>query len=89
MTFADSAYEACQESDALLILTEWQQFKSLDLERVREELRLPIVIDGRNSLVAEEVEAAGLVYYSMGRQTAPDQANAGVTGRTLVSTASF
>jgi UDPglucose 6-dehydrogenase len=89
VTFADSAYEACQESDALLILTEWQQFKSLDLERVREELRLPIVIDGRNSLVAEEVEAAGLVYYSMGRQTAPDQANAGVTGRTLVSTASF
>jgi len=68
VTFAEGAYEACHGSDAVLILTEWQQFKSLDFERMREELRLPIVIDGRNSLVAEETEAAGLVYYSMGRQ---------------------
>jgi UDPglucose 6-dehydrogenase len=68
--FAKSAYEACQGSDALLILTEWQEFKSLDLKLIREYLRLPIVIDGRNSLIAEEVEAADLVYYSIGRQAA-------------------
>jgi UDPglucose 6-dehydrogenase len=87
VTFADGAYEACHGSDALLILTEWQQFKALDLKRVREELRLPIVIDGRNSLVAEEVEAAGLVYYSMGRQAAHDSAGAAVDGRALIASA--
>jgi UDPglucose 6-dehydrogenase len=72
VSFADGAYEACQGSDAVLILTEWQQFKSLDLGLIRKHLRLPIVIDGRNSLIAEEVEAAGLVYYSMGRQASED-----------------
>jgi len=87
VTFAEDAYAACQGSDALLILTEWQQFKSLDLERIREELRLPIVIDGRNLFVAEEVEAAGLVYYSMGRQAAQGQTDGGVTGRALVAKA--
>jgi UDPglucose 6-dehydrogenase len=88
VTFADSAYEACQGSDALLILTEWQEFKSLDLVRIRETLRLPIVIDGRNSLVAEEVEAAGLVYYSMGRQAAEAQLDGGANNNSLVATAS-
>src|ERR1700730_4846920 len=87
VTFADGAYEACQGADALLILTEWQQFKSLDLMRVREELRLPIVIDGRNSLIAEEAEAAGLVYYSMGRQAANTQSIGPVDGRMLVANA--
>jgi UDPglucose 6-dehydrogenase len=71
----------------LLILTEWQQFKSLDLKRVREELRLPIVVDGRNSLVAEEVEAAGLIYYSMGRQAAYGEAIGRVDGRMLAANA--
>jgi UDPglucose 6-dehydrogenase len=85
VTFADGAYEACQGSDALLILTEWQQFKSLDLKRVREALRLPIVIDGRNSLIAEEVEAAGLVYYSTGRQAGYGSAAAAIDGRALIA----
>jgi UDPglucose 6-dehydrogenase len=87
VAFADSAYEACQGSDALLILTEWQEFKSLDLTRIRETLRLPIVIDGRNSLVAEEVEAAGLVYYSMGRQAAEVQLDGGAPSNSLVAAA--
>jgi UDPglucose 6-dehydrogenase len=73
ITFAGSAYEACQGSDALLILTEWQEFRTMDLKVVRDSLRLPVVIDGRNLLIAEEVEAAGLVYYSVGRQSMIDQ----------------
>lgn len=88
VSFVEDAYAACQGSDALLILTEWQEFKSLDLERIRETLRLPIIIDGRNSLIAEEVEAAGLVYYSMGRQAAQNHADVGRTGRALVGSAS-
>jgi UDPglucose 6-dehydrogenase len=72
VSFVKSAFEACQGSDALLILTEWQEFKTMDLQEVRKTLRLPIVIDGRNLLIAEEVEAAGLAYYSMGRQATHD-----------------
>ena len=48
ITFANSPYEAAQGADALLILTEWEEFANLDLERLRGELRFPIVIDGRN-----------------------------------------
>ncbi len=82
VTLVDGEYEACQGADALLILTEWQQFKSLDLKAIHERLRVPIIIDGRNSLIAEEVEAAGFVYYSIGRQ-----ATETVAGKTLVASA--
>jgi UDPglucose 6-dehydrogenase len=89
VSFAENEYEACQGADALLILTEWQQFKNLDLERIREQLRLPIVIDGRNSLNAEDVEAAGLVYYSMGRQASPvPAADSQIAEAPLVASAS-
>jgi UDPglucose 6-dehydrogenase len=87
VTFASSAFEACKGSDALLILTEWQEFKSMDLKLIRETLRLPIVIDGRNLLVAEEVEAAGLVYYSMGRQAAFGRSAGFIAPRTLADSA--
>jgi UDPglucose 6-dehydrogenase len=77
ISFASGALEACNGSDALLILTEWQEFRMIDLKRIRESLRLPIIIDGRNLLVAEEVEAAGLVYYSVGRKALPGQPGGG------------
>jgi UDPglucose 6-dehydrogenase len=87
ITFAKSAYEGCEGSDALLILTEWQEFKTMDLKLIRETLRLPIVIDGRNLLIAEEVEAASLMYYSMGRQSASNQSAGSVTARAQVASA--
>src|SRR5580698_1573602 len=46
--FASSAYEAATDADALLILTEWEEFANLDLRRLNDELKYPIVIDGRN-----------------------------------------
>src|ERR1700722_10310503 len=88
IAFAKSAYEACEGSDALLILTEWQEFKSMDLKAIRQTLRLPIIIDGRNLLVAEEVEAAGFVYYSMGRQATHNQSVGRVTMPRQVASAS-
>src|ERR1700730_17587712 len=48
ITFANSGYEAARGADALLILTEWEEFAALDLDRLRKELKYPIVIDGRN-----------------------------------------
>jgi UDPglucose 6-dehydrogenase len=70
--FVDSAYAAAKGSDALLILTDWEEFGSLDLDRLRDELRYPIVIDGRNLYGPEIMAECGLMYYSVGRATAVD-----------------
>jgi UDPglucose 6-dehydrogenase len=67
ITFANSSYEAAHGADALLILTEWEEFANLDLNRLRQELKYPIVIDGRNLYGPEVMAAEGLSYYSVGR----------------------
>lgn len=77
--YASSAYEAASGADALLILTEWEEFANLDLDRLSQELRYPIVIDGRNLYDPEVMAAHGFTYYSVGRATChPDGAPAGV-----------
>lgn len=78
ITFVNSAYEAAHNSDALLILTEWEEFANLDLKRLRQELRYPIVIDGRNLYDPEMMAAQGFTYYSVGRAAShPDGVPAG------------
>jgi len=78
ITFVNSAYEAAHGADALLILTEWEEFANLDLARLREELRYPIVIDGRNLYDSEVMAAHGFTYYSVGRAAShPDGVPAG------------
>ncbi len=67
ITFASSAYEAAHDADALLILTEWEEFATLDLDRLRKELKYPIVIDGRNLYDPDVMAAQGFTYYSVGR----------------------
>jgi UDPglucose 6-dehydrogenase len=79
ITFANSAYDAAHGADALLILTEWEEFANLDLERLRRELRYPIVIDGRNLYDPEVMAAQGFTYYSVGRAAShPDGVPAAV-----------
>src|SRR5579863_265184 len=65
--YASDAYEAAQGADALLILTEWDEFSSLDLNRLHQQLKYPIVIDGRNLYDPEVMAAHGFTYYSVGR----------------------
>jgi UDPglucose 6-dehydrogenase len=65
--YAVDAYEAARGADALLILTEWEEFASLDLDRMYKELKYPIVIDGRNLYDPECMAARGFTYYSVGR----------------------
>ena len=80
VTFASNPYEAASGADALLVLTDWEEFASLDLERLREQLRYPIVIDGRNMYKPERMAALGFHYYSVGRPLAAPKsqpANAG------------
>jgi UDPglucose 6-dehydrogenase len=79
ISFASSSYEAAHGADALLILTEWEEFANLDLNRLRDELKYPIVIDGRNLYDPEVMAAQGFTYYSVGRATShPDGAPAAV-----------
>jgi UDPglucose 6-dehydrogenase len=64
---AESAYDAASGADALLILTEWEEFAVLDLKRLRAELKYPIIIDGRNLYDPVVMAASGFTYYSVGR----------------------
>jgi UDPglucose 6-dehydrogenase len=52
----------------MLIVTEWDEFKSLDLNKVKDLMANPIIIDGRNAFDPEEVRSLGFEYYSVGRQ---------------------
>jgi UDPglucose 6-dehydrogenase len=67
MTYAENAYEAADGADALLILTDWAQFAHLDLQRLNQALRFPIVIDGRNLYKPEVMHEQGFTYVSVGR----------------------
>jgi len=74
---AEDPYQAAAGCDALLILTDWEEFGRLDLDRIRKALKYPIVIDGRNLYDPEAMVAHGLTYCSVGRQEAvPAQAAA-------------
>ena len=70
IAFAESAYEAAEKCDALLILTDWEEFAALDFKRLRQVMNHPIVIDGRNMYSRVEMERAGFSYFSVGRQEA-------------------
>lgn len=61
------AYDAAQGADALVLITEWNQFRSLDLDRVKAALRRPIFIDLRNVYEPDRMAALGLHYVSVGR----------------------
>lgn len=60
-------YEACRGADALVLATEWNEYRNPDLSRVKELLKGRCVFDGRNALVPEAVADAGLIYRGMGR----------------------
>jgi UDPglucose 6-dehydrogenase len=68
--YADGPYEAAAHADALLILTEWEEFACLDLARLRKQLKYPIILDGRNLYDPESMSACGFSYYSVGRPAA-------------------
>ncbi len=65
--FADKAIDACQDADALVIITEWDEFKQIDLKKVKSALKTPVIFDGRNIYQPEEVKNLGFKYYSIGR----------------------
>ena len=75
VTFCATAYDVAKEADALLIVTEWNEFKQLNWEKIRGFMRQPIVIDGRNIYDPAEMAARGFVYWGVGRGVQPELAN--------------
>ena len=68
LKYFDNKYKALKDTDALLILTEWDEFKGADLDKVKENMRLPIIIDGRNIYPPKDMKKKGFEYYSIGRE---------------------
>jgi UDPglucose 6-dehydrogenase len=67
LEYAGNLYEAAKDADAVLILTDWKEFAGIDLARLRETVRFPIVIDGRNLFKPQQMLQHGLTYVSVGR----------------------
>ncbi|HLY52773.1 MAG TPA: UDP-glucose/GDP-mannose dehydrogenase family protein [Steroidobacteraceae bacterium] len=67
VVLARNAYQAAEGADALAIVTEWQEFRSPDFERLREVLKAPVIFDGRNLYDPAMVGRFGLTYYAIGR----------------------
>jgi UDPglucose 6-dehydrogenase len=65
--YASGLYEACTDADAVLILTDWREFAEIDLPRLHDVMRFPIMIDGRNLHQPEKMIEFGFTYFSMGR----------------------
>ena len=67
VTFADDAYEAVQGADAVALVTEWDEYRRLDLKRLATTMATPVFVDLRNVYTRAEAEAAGFVYEAVGR----------------------
>jgi UDPglucose 6-dehydrogenase len=84
LTYCSSAYEAAQGTQGLLLVTEWEEFRQLDLAKLRETMEVPILVDGRNLFDPATVRKAGFEYVSIGRDGAR---GAGVRAHTVKPTA--
>jgi len=67
ITYARSAYDALKEADALLVVTEWNEFREPDFKRMKRAMKSPIVIDGRNIFDPRHIRDLGFTYSSIGR----------------------
>ena len=75
--YADNAYACVEGADALVIVTEWDAFRALDLARVRSLLKRPVLVDLRNIYRPDDMARHGFTYVSIGRPERPGQADAG------------
>jgi UDPglucose 6-dehydrogenase len=77
---ADDPYTAASGVDAVVILTDWIEFAKLDWAKLKQQVRYPILIDGRNLYRPEDVTRHGFTYVSVGRSTASPAAEASIAG---------
>ena len=65
--YAENAYEALRDADALAILTDWNEYRHPDFERIRSQMKRPLIVDGRNLYAPDKMRQLGFEYLSMGR----------------------
>jgi UDPglucose 6-dehydrogenase len=65
--FAENSYEALRDADALAVLTDWNEYRHPDFERIRSLLRRALIVDGRNLYTPEKMQRLGFEYHSIGR----------------------
>ncbi|HTT14051.1 MAG TPA: UDP binding domain-containing protein, partial [Burkholderiaceae bacterium] len=68
IAFAGSPLAACEAADALVVVTEWKEFRSPDFDALKRELKQPLVFDGRNLYEPQRVRDAGFEYFAIGRR---------------------
>ena len=68
VVYCNNPYDVAKDSDALVIVTEWNEFKGLDLKKIKSLMKHPLVIDGRNMYNPEAIKKEGFMYISMGRK---------------------
>jgi UDPglucose 6-dehydrogenase len=68
LSYATSPMATLEGADALLVITEWKEFRSPDFDAIRTQLKEPLVFDGRNLYDPQQVRAAGLEYFAIGRR---------------------
>ena len=67
VTYHKKNYDALKGADGLAVITEWQEFREPDFQRMRKLMKTPVVFDGRNIYQPEQMKELGFVYYSVGR----------------------
>lgn len=66
VVYCESKYDALKEADALILITEWKEFRSPDFYEIKERLKTPVIFDGRNQYNAKRLSKYGLDYYQIG-----------------------
>lgn len=69
ISYSPNPYAAATSADAILIATEWDEFRHLDWKRIRQVVSRPLIVDGRNMIRAEDVTSHGFLYVSIGRRS--------------------
>ncbi len=67
ISYFESKYDVLKDADALVLLTEWKEFRSPDFEELKNQLKNPVIFDGRNQYNAFNLEAKGFEYFQIGK----------------------
>jgi UDPglucose 6-dehydrogenase len=81
ISYCEDAYECARDADALVIITEWEEFRALDLDRVESIMAQPIIIDLRNVYRVDDMQKRNFRYFSVGRPSVEGDLVASATRR--------
>ena len=80
VTYCQGPYDCVEQADAAVIVTEWEQFRALDLERLRNLMACPVIVDLRNIYSPQDMKKHGFAYASIGRAPTFQPANVAIPG---------